>query len=69
VRFDVMQHTMRANHFTIVEGWQGQGALDAHAAAPHTKQYRDTYSRWLAVRSDEAAYTRPWNSGIAVPGP
>src|SRR5262245_31646250 len=24
LRFDVMQHTMRANHFTVVETWQSQ---------------------------------------------
>ena len=41
MRFDVMQHTMRANHFTVVETWQNQKAFDAHVAAAHTKQYRD----------------------------
>ena len=41
VRFDVLQHTMRANHFTVIETWRDQAALDAHAAAAHTKQYRD----------------------------
>src|SRR4051812_24728628 len=38
VRFDVMQHMMRANHFTIVETWESQEALDAHVAAAHTRQ-------------------------------
>ena len=56
VRFDVLQHTMRANHFTIVEGWQGQGALDAHAAAPHTKQYRDTLQPMAGGPLDERLY-------------
>ena len=41
LRFDVMQHTMRANHFTIVEVWRDQRAADAHAAATHTKQFRE----------------------------
>ncbi len=41
LRFDVLQHTARANHFTIVEAWQSQKALDAHAAAAHTRQSRD----------------------------
>jgi len=40
LRFDVLQHTMRRNHFTIVETWESPAALDAHVAAPHTKQYR-----------------------------
>jgi len=41
LRFDVLQHTMRGNHFTVVETWRDQGALDAHVAAAHTRQYRD----------------------------
>jgi quinol monooxygenase YgiN len=41
VRFDVLQHAMRANHFTVVEGWRDAAALEAHVNAPHTKQYRD----------------------------
>jgi quinol monooxygenase YgiN len=41
LRFDVLQHGMRANHFTVIEAWQDDKALDAHAAAAHTRQYRD----------------------------
>jgi quinol monooxygenase YgiN len=41
LRFDVLQHTMRGNHFTVVETWRDQAALDAHVAAGHTRQYRD----------------------------
>jgi quinol monooxygenase YgiN len=41
LRFDVLQHTMRANHFTVIEAWQSQSALDAHVAAAHTREYRD----------------------------
>jgi quinol monooxygenase YgiN len=41
LRFDILQHTMRANHFTVVETWESQQALDQHAAAEHTKKYRD----------------------------
>jgi quinol monooxygenase YgiN len=40
LRFDVLQHATRRNHFTIVESWESPAAADAHAAAPHTKQYR-----------------------------
>jgi quinol monooxygenase YgiN len=40
-RFDVLQHAMRANHFTVIETWQSQKALDAHAAAAFTRQFRD----------------------------
>jgi len=41
LRFDVLQHTMRGNHFTVIETWRDQASLDAHVAAAHTKQYRD----------------------------
>ncbi len=40
VRFDVLQHAMRANHFTVIEEWQSAKAIDTHAAAAHTKEYR-----------------------------
>ena len=56
VRFDVLQHVMRANHFTLVEAWQTQSALDAHAAAAHTRQYRDTLQPMAGGPLDERVY-------------
>ena len=56
IRFDVVQHTMRANHFTVVEVWRDQKALDAHVAAPHTKQYRDTLQPMTGSPLDERVY-------------
>jgi quinol monooxygenase YgiN len=56
VRFDVLQHTMRANHFTVIETWQGQKALDAHAAAAHTRQYRDELQPMTGSPLDERVY-------------
>jgi quinol monooxygenase YgiN len=56
VRFDVVQHTMRANHFTVLEVWRDQKALDAHAAAPHTRQYRDTLQPMTGSPLDERVY-------------
>ena len=50
------RHLMRANHFTIVEAWQSQSALDAHAAAAHTKQYRDTLQPMSGGPLDERLY-------------
>jgi quinol monooxygenase YgiN len=41
LRFEVLQHAMRANHFTVVEVWDSQQALEQHAAAAHTRQYRE----------------------------
>jgi len=56
LRFDVLQHTMRANHFTVIEIWENQKALDAHAAALHTKQYRDTLQPVSGSPLDERVY-------------
>ena len=56
VRFDVLQHTTHANHFTVVETWQSQRALDAHAAAAHTKQYRDQLHPLAGSPLDERLY-------------
>jgi len=56
VRFDVLQHMMRANHFTVVETWQNQKALDAHAAAAHTRQHRDELHSITGSPVDERVY-------------
>jgi quinol monooxygenase YgiN len=56
VRFDVLQHTMRANHFTVIETWQSQKALDGHAAAAHTRQYRDELQPMTGSPLDERVY-------------
>jgi quinol monooxygenase YgiN len=58
LRFDVTQHMMRANHFTVVEVWADQQALDRHAMAPHTKQYRDNVQPVAGSPLDERAYRR-----------
>ncbi len=56
-RFDVTQHSQRANHFTVVEHWQSQAALDTHVAAAHTRQYRDALAPLTGSPLDERAYT------------
>jgi quinol monooxygenase YgiN len=58
LRFDVVQHTMRANHFTVVEVWQNQAALDAHVAAASTKAYRDELQPLTGSPLDERVFTR-----------
>ena len=56
LRFDVLAHTMRANHFTVIEAWANQNALDEHAAAAHTKQYRDKLQPLLGSPLDERLF-------------
>jgi quinol monooxygenase YgiN len=56
VRYDVLQSTMRANHFTVIETWANQGAFDAHASAAHTKQYRESVQPVTGSPLDERVY-------------
>jgi quinol monooxygenase YgiN len=57
VRFDVLQHAARLNHFTVVESWTNEAALDAHAAAAHTRQYRDMLQPISGSPLDERRYS------------
>lgn len=56
LRYDVLQSTTRANHFTVVETWASQAAFDAHAAAAHTKQYRESVQPVTGSPLDERVY-------------
>ncbi len=53
LRFDVLQHAARANHFTIIEAWRDQQARDIHAAAGHTRQYREALQPLIGSPLDE----------------
>ena len=57
LRFDVTQHLQRANHFTVVEHWQSQAALDTHVASAHARAYRDALQPLTGSPLDERAYT------------
>jgi quinol monooxygenase YgiN len=56
IRFDVLLHTMRSNHFEVIETWQSQKALDNHTQAAHTKKYRDDLQASLGSPLDERIY-------------
>ena len=56
IRFDVLLHTMRSNHFTVIEAWRNRQALDAHAVATHTKKYREELSPFLGSPLDERLF-------------
>src|SRR5262245_36531456 len=56
LRFDVLQHTMRANHFTVIESWATPQAYDEHVAALPTKQYRDQMQPLTGSPLDERVY-------------
>jgi autoinducer 2-degrading protein len=56
LRFDVLQHTMRANHFTVIEGWQTAKTVEKHASATHTKEYRNLLAPIAGGPLDERLY-------------
>jgi len=56
IRFDVLLHTMRSNHFEVIETWKSEKALENHAAAAHTKKYRDDIQSALGSPLDERVY-------------
>jgi len=56
LRFDVLQHAMRANHFTVIEEWQTARAMETHATAAHTKEYRNSLGPIAGSPLDERLY-------------
>jgi autoinducer 2-degrading protein len=56
LRFDVLQHAMRANHFTVIEEWQTAKAIETHAAGTHTKEYRNSLGPIAGSPLDERLY-------------
>ncbi|MBV8751892.1 MAG: antibiotic biosynthesis monooxygenase [Hyphomicrobiales bacterium] len=54
--FGVVQQTNRPNHFTVVEVWQDQKALDAHAVAEPTKKFRAALGPMLGAPHDDRVY-------------
>ena len=41
LRYEVLQQNSRPNHFTLVEIWKDQEALEGHEVAVHTRTFRD----------------------------
>jgi quinol monooxygenase YgiN len=56
LRFDVLQHTMRGNHFTVVETWRDQAALETNVTAAHTRQNRDELQPLTGSPLDERVF-------------
>ena len=56
VRFEVWQQSSRQNHCTIVEVWQDQKSLEAHAMATHTRQFREKFQPLSGSLYDERLY-------------
>jgi quinol monooxygenase YgiN len=62
-RFEILQRTTPSNQFAIVSAWKDQKAYDAHAAAAHTKEFRDKIKPYLISAIDDRTH-----SGMEIAG-
>jgi len=64
LRFETLQRIGAPYHFAILEAWNDKAAADAHAAAAHTKQFRDSLKP-----SQTAPYDERPHGALAVATP
>ena len=57
IRMELLQRTGQPDQFVILEAWQDKDAHAAHAAAAHTKQFRDKLAPLLRGPYDERPHT------------
>ena len=57
LRFEVLQRIGQANHFAILEAWKDKDAQAAHAAAAHTKEFREKLTPMLRSPYDERPHS------------
>jgi quinol monooxygenase YgiN len=53
LRFETLRRIGVPYHFAILEAWKDKAAADAHAAAAHTKTFRDSLNPSLTAPYDE----------------
>jgi quinol monooxygenase YgiN len=53
IRFEVLQRTAPSNQFVILEIWKDEAALNAHAAAAPSKQFREKLAPLLIAPVDD----------------
>jgi quinol monooxygenase YgiN len=56
ITYEALQQANRANHFTVIEAWADQNAVDAHAAAAHTRAFREKLAPIAGAIYDERLY-------------
>ena len=56
LRFEVVQQTNRPNHFTVIEIWRDQKAVEAHSMAAPTRAFRDALATMTGALYDERMY-------------
>src|SRR5712691_2317256 len=55
-RFEILQRTAPSNQFAIVSVWKDQKAYDAHAAAAHSKEFREKIKPHLISAIDDRTH-------------
>lgn len=61
LRFEVLERRSQPNHFAVLELWKDPQSQAAHAAAAHTREFRDKLQPLLRSPYDERPHT-----GLAV---
>jgi quinol monooxygenase YgiN len=56
IGYSVLQQANRTNHFTVFEIWASRRALDVHAAAAHTHNFREKVLPIAGALYDERFY-------------
>jgi quinol monooxygenase YgiN len=56
ISYEVLQQANRGNHFSVLEAWTNRKALDGHAAAAHTRDFRAKLTPVAGALYDERIY-------------
>jgi quinol monooxygenase YgiN len=65
-RFEILQRTAPSNQFAIVSVWKDQKAYDAHAAAAHSKEFREKIKPHLISAIDDRMHIGMEIAGAAA---
>jgi quinol monooxygenase YgiN len=53
ISYDAFVQANRGNHFTVIEAWVNKDAFDAHAAAAHTRAFRERIMPFIGAPYDD----------------
>ena len=56
ISYDAFQQANRGNHFTVIEAWVNKAAFDVHAAAAHTRAFREQIAQFIGAPYDARLY-------------
>jgi quinol monooxygenase YgiN len=56
ISYDAFEQANRGNHFTVIEAWANKGAFHAHAAAAHTRAFREKIMPFIGAPYDDRLY-------------